>query len=144
MSSRSALSPYGGAALSVDKMIGDAFPDVKHVADNMDMVTVVAEALTGSSIGDPLISYRGVLSFGPTGPLGSTVLIPIEDLDVTMSSIKASNVKLIGNTGKLYFADSGMFTAHIVDLALSLTVLPTASADCAGAFVEWTVFTKGS
>jgi len=41
------LNPYSGRAFAplVDKMIGNAFPIVKHVADNMDYIRYLSENL---------------------------------------------------------------------------------------------------
>ncbi len=137
MGLRSFLSPFGGNTMLVDQLIGDAYPVVKFVADNMEDVKAVGSALRASTIGEPFLIQRALLSHGATGVLGSTVVIDFENLDVELSGILGSLVRITGNDGFIYTEGSGIFTYKIDANGLHLTLKADAPAGAAEAIVEW-------
>jgi hypothetical protein len=137
MALRPTLSAYGGLTQSVDRLIGDAFPVVHAVYENMDNIVAVGEAVRASVVGEPMLKQRRVTEHGGTGALGSTVSIPFTDLDIVLTNVIASNVRIQGTDGAVYFADSGAFTCKVNSIGLLLTLKADAPAACAGAPVEW-------
>ena len=55
MGNRSSMDPYGGVTPQIDKMIGDAYPNVEIVAKNIDAVVTCAENI------DAIIDAAGML-----------------------------------------------------------------------------------
>jgi hypothetical protein len=137
MASRPAINPYGGLTQLSDRLIGDAFPVIKEVYDNMASITAIGAALTGSVVGAPLLTQRCIKEYGGVGALGSTIVIPFTDVDLDLARVLSSSVKIIGNDGALYFADSGVFTARVTTIGLALTLKADAPVACSNALVEW-------
>lgn len=132
-----AVNPFGSTPI-VDQMIGDAYPIVKHVSDNMDMVSAVGGALLQSNVGSPLLVQRGVVQQATTGNLGATVVTDFDDLDVDFTKILSSHVCIIGtSTGTRYFSDSGIFTATVDHLGVHISLESFAPSECANAIVQW-------
>lgn len=133
----SVCNPYGNEGLFVDKMIGNAYDAVKLVADNMTSVMAIGAALTESTIGEPLLVQRGLLSIGATGALGSTVTVEPDNLDATPAMMLASYPSIVAADGTKYFSDSGVFTAVVQADGLHLTLKNDAPAECANATIHW-------
>lgn len=138
----SSCTPFNPAQLT-DRMIGDAFPIVKNVYDNMTYVKALGLALSASSVGSPLLKERVVTVSGGTGALGSTITVPFDDLDMVLSKIKTSSVKIIGTDGALYFEDSGVYSTKITTAGLVFTLKSNAPAACANAIIEWFMIYEG-
>lgn len=137
MGLRPALSPFGGNTMLVDQLIGDAYPVVKQVADNMENIQAIGEALRVTTIGEPFLIQRALISHGATGVLGSTVIIDFDNLDVELPGILGSLVRITGNDGFIYTEGSGIFTYKISAAGLHLTLKGDAPAGAAEAIVEW-------
>lgn len=137
--SRTAHNPYGGLTGMVDRMIGDAYPVLKALYDEMPLLKAVALAITSTGVGAPMLTKRAVVASGATGLAGSTVIIDFPDLDMTLDKILDSTVKIVGNDGALYFADSGYFTTKITAAGLSLTLNSGAPLAVSEAIVQWFV-----
>lgn len=135
----SVCNPYGNEGLFVDKLVGTAYDTVKYVADNMVSVLAVATAITQSTVGEPLLAQRGVISIGATGALGATVIVEPDNLDMVMANILSSQPAITATDGTRYFPDSGVFTSVIQSDGLHLTLKADAPAECANATIHWFV-----
>lgn len=133
------FNPYTGTPKLVDDMIGDAYDVVKHVYDNMVPIYAVAAAVLPSTIGQPFLAQRAILQSGASGTKGGpAVVIDFEDLDIVSANILASHVSIVGNvTGTRYFYDSGIFTAKVTNLGLSVSLLSSAPVECELAILHW-------
>lgn len=143
MSSQPALNPYGGGTALVDRLIGDAYPVVKNVYDNMEYVKAVGEAIKSTSVGEPFVALRRVTVSGGSGGLGTTNTVPFDDLDMTLDKIISSSVKIIGTDGAMYFEDSGAYSSKVTNLGLVFSLKSTAPAACANAVLEWFMIYEG-
>ena len=137
------LNPFNYGNLLVDKMVGDAFPIVKKVYDNMDKIHQVAGALSGSVIGEPMLLQRAILEEGTTGNANTTSVIEFTDVDTNYLNILNSSVRILGDSGKLYFNDSGYFTYYVDNIGLHLTLKVDAPADVQTAIVQWFIVYGG-
>lgn len=143
MGIQSSMNPFGGLTLMSDRLIGDAYPVIKSLYDNMAMLTAIGAALTPSNIGSPLLTQRAVLGEGGTGVPGSTVVIDFPNLDMQLLKIIDSNVRILGNDGALYFSDCGHFTSKVTDQGLALTLKGTAPEALSEALVQWFIVYGG-
>lgn len=122
----------------VDKMVGDAYPRLKFIYDNMQEILTVAAALQLSTAGAPLLVQRCYSETGGTGDPGEELLIPFTDLDIDYTKILASHACVIGNnSGDRYYGDSGVFTAIVRDDGLWIKLSETAPIETTFAVVEW-------
>lgn len=139
MALRTAHNPYGGLTGLTDRLIGDAYPIVKEVHDKLALIQTVAVALNDTNIGAPFLMQRAVIGDGATGLAGATTLIDFPNLDMTLSGILDSRVRILGNDNALYFGDSGYFTSKVTADGLSITLKADAPAAVIEAVVQWFV-----
>jgi hypothetical protein len=122
----------------IDKMIGDAYPVVKNVYDNMPLVFAVGTALTDSNVGDPLLVQRALIQTGASPVAGATDTIDFSDVSIDYTKILGSSVRILGKTsGALYFEGAGHFSYTIDALGLHLTLPADAPQDIQQALVQW-------
>ena len=137
---RGALSPYGNPALLVDKMIGTAYDNVKLVADNLQLIDYISKNMELLHlIGSDLATTTQVL--GVAGQPGETVTIPLP-VGVLVDNITSSTVLLDDGENGLYGFEANLFTHHIKNGSLHLTMNNLAPPALAGASVRWTISHK--
>lgn len=133
-----AINPFTATAPLVDKMIGDAYDVVKEVYDNMELVQAVGSSIAQSTIGEPLLVQRALTQTGIThANVNGSVTVELPDLAMDHKLILASHVAIEGASGKMYFADSGQFTATVDTNGLTLVMSATALADARSAAFTW-------
>lgn len=142
MSTGSVNNPYGRATPMIDKLLGDAFPIVKLVADNLELVTAVAEALMNSIVGDPIITQRSIILDGVTSDKSVATEILFDDPNIDYKNILVSSVRVEGISHKLYFSDCGYFTSYVDADGLHLTLNTDAPDDLVDCVVQWSIIYK--
>lgn len=107
---RNACSPYGSGTLLVEKLIGTAYDVVKLVADNITMLTTIAQRIDNFDLIAENLTNTHVITGVVTG-LNQTTNHLLTD--IVQDDIISANVTIKGTDGKLYFPSSGTFTFAI-------------------------------
>lgn len=109
----------------VDKTIGNAYPVVRHVSDNMAALL----AITDRDAQDRFIQ-------GTAGLRGQTVIVPLSP-DIAMNQIRSSTVQIRDTELSLWGIDSGHFTTVVKNSGLEVTLKATAPLTMQGAPILW-------
>lgn len=136
MNMRAVNDPYGSRDVLVDKLIGNAYEQVKKVAMNLDEVRYVASnmELVVNVAND--LSTRTVVE-GVAVSSSSVALLPLPE-SITSSQVQAMAV-LIQVDEDLFSEASGYFTAVMTDGNLRVTLTGAAPTTLIGGTIRWLI-----
>jgi hypothetical protein len=111
----------------VDKKIGNAYRNVEYVAQHMDEIL----ALTPKGYEDRYVE-------GSLGLIGETTTIPLP-ADISISTVRKSEVQIRSIQGQIYSQVDGVFTASVGSTGLTITLKADAPYLLQNSLVMWTI-----
>lgn len=133
---RSSNDPFSGIPAMIDKRIGDAFPVVETVANNIEHIKYVEYNMAAIVAAATAIPYTHRLVTSTSGVLGSTVQVPLPE-DLTIAQLVSSQVMLVTEGDVIFMEGSSIFSASIQGGTLRFTLSSTAPSNAIGAEIRW-------
>lgn len=120
----------------VDKSIGTAYPNVKLVADNIEVVKYVAYNMAAIAALAQSVPFTHRLLTSTAGILGSTVQIPLPN-DLGVDQLAMSQIMLVTPGGDVFMEGSDVFKASISGGTLRFNLLSGAPTNAQNAQIRW-------
>ena len=136
MTLRGSMEQLGGLTGMVDKMIGNAFPIVRTVADNIDAVNYCKDNMEAIVlVAEQLESEITYNLTTVAGTIGAEASIPYPS-GVTNAKVRGMTVILVAGDGTVYLPGES-YTAMVVGGALKVTLLSGAPSPMVGGLIRW-------
>lgn len=117
---RTVNDPQGGHVPLVDKMIGNAYEVVKHVAMNMKYIRHVSNNLEAIfDVSTQLKALQAQTTI--TGVAGNANVAVNLKTGVDAKTITAANVQITGSDGAIYFPGQNTFSFYVLGTDLVIT-----------------------
>lgn len=129
------------APTQIDKLLGNTYDVVRHVARHIDEVAKVSRYMHDvRTLANEVFRTRLVTVVAPAP--GNEVLVPLPST-ITLENLRSFNVVLVASTGTVYALGDSAFTARIVSGNLAVFINLIAPSDVEGGEIRWTISYKG-
>lgn len=129
------------APTQIDKMLGNTYDVVRHVACHVDEIAKVSQYMHDvRTVANEVFRNRLITGVAPAPGDDVSLALPA---NVTIPDLRSFNVILVTTAGTVYALGDPVFSARIVAGNLVVSVDSMAPSGVEGSEIRWTISYKG-